>query len=259
MLPTGLVAHERYFWHDPGRGAGFSTSSIYVQPDRHPEDPDTKRRLLALLEVSGQLDHLLRIAPRPATMEELLSFHTPRYIEHVRTLSEGVGGDAGDSATVGHGSYEIALLSTGGCLAAGEAVLGGRARNAYALVRPPGHHAEADSGRGYCLFGNAVILVKQARQQHGAARVAVRAAPTRPPCRDRAHCPTAHPPPAGPPSNPDRTGGHVAARAGRRRRPPAAGARCARPTNGPRPGRAMSSRREPGVAGRGDGGVAGWR
>ena len=173
MLPTGLVAHERYFWHDPGRGAGFSTSSIYVQPDRHPEDPDTKRRLLALLEVSGQLDHLLRIAPRPATMEELLSFHTPRYIEHVRTLSEGVGGDAGDSATVGHGSYEIALLSTGGCLAAGEAVLGGRARNAYALVRPPGHHAEADSGRGYCLFGNAVILVKQARQQHGAARVAV--------------------------------------------------------------------------------------
>lgn len=173
MLPTGLVAHERYFWHDPGRGAGFSTSSIYVQPDRHPEDPDTKRRLLALLEVAGQLEHLTRIAPRPATMDELLSFHTPGYIERVKTLSAGVGGEAGDSATVGHGSYEIALLSAGGCLAASEAVLGGQVRNAYALVRPPGHHAEADTGRGYCLFGNAVLVVKQARLRHGLARVAI--------------------------------------------------------------------------------------
>lgn len=110
MNPTGLVAHERYFWHDPGRGAGFSTSSPYVQPDRHPEDPDTKRRLLGLLEVSGLLGKLTRIAPRAATDQELLAFHTPRYLEHVRTLSAGVGGEVGDSATVGHGSFEIAAL-----------------------------------------------------------------------------------------------------------------------------------------------------
>ncbi len=173
MHTTGLVAHERYFWHDPGRGAGFSTSSMYVQPDRHPEDPDTKRRLLALLEVSGLQDSLVRVVPRAATVAELRAFHTQRYIDHVRTLSAGVGGDVGDSATVGHGSYEIAALSAGGCLAATDAVLSGRVRNAYALVRPPGHHAEADTGRGYCIFGNAVLLVKHAQQTHGLGRVAV--------------------------------------------------------------------------------------
>ena len=173
MHQTGLVAHERYFWHDPGRGAGFSTSSIYVQPDRHPEDPETKRRLLALLEVSGLSDQLTRIPPRPATSAELRTFHTQRYLDHVRELSAGVGGEVGDSATVGHGSYEIALLSAGGCLEAGAAVLTGRVRNAYALVRPPGHHAEADTGRGYCIFGNAVLLVKNAQQVHGVGRVAV--------------------------------------------------------------------------------------
>jgi hypothetical protein len=53
MLQTGLVAHERYFWHDPGSGAGFSGSNPFVQPDQHPETPESKRRLLALLEVSG--------------------------------------------------------------------------------------------------------------------------------------------------------------------------------------------------------------
>ena len=173
MLSTALVAHERYFWHDPGRGAGFSTSSIYVQPDRHPEDPDTKRRLLALLEVSGLLEKLVRVAPRPATVAELRTFHTQRYIDRVRELSAGVGGEVGDSATVGHGSYDIALLSAGGCLEAADAVLSGRVRNAYALVRPPGHHAEADNGRGYCIFGNAVVLVKHAQLTHRLGRVAV--------------------------------------------------------------------------------------
>lgn len=173
MQPTGLVAHERYFWHDPGRGAGFSTSSLYVQPDRHPEDPDTKRRLLGLLEVSGLLEQLVRIPPRPATAAELRAFHTQRYIDRVHELSAGFGGEVGDSATVGHGSYEIALLSAGGCLAAGEAVLEGRVRNAYALVRPPGHHAEADTGRGYCIFGNAVLLVKHAQRAYQVGRVAV--------------------------------------------------------------------------------------
>ncbi len=173
MLPTGLVAHERYFWHDPGRGSGFSTASIYLQPDRHPEDPDTKRRLLSLLEVSGLLDQLHRIAPRPASNDELQYFHTQRYIDHVRVLSDGVGGEAGDSAMVGQGSFEIAALSAGGCLAAGDAVMSGQVRNAYALVRPPGHHAEADSGRGYCLFGNAVLLVKHLQKKHHLNRIAV--------------------------------------------------------------------------------------
>jgi acetoin utilization deacetylase AcuC-like enzyme len=170
---AGLVAHERYFWHDTGSGAGFSNSNIYMQPDRHPEAPDTKRRILGLLEVSGLADHLVRIKPRPAERGELKYFHTDAYIDTVRDLSKARGGEFGDSVSIGAGSYEIALLAAGGCIAAVDAVLDGRVQNAYALVRPPGHHAEADRGRGFCIFGNAVLLVRHAQRVHGVGRVAV--------------------------------------------------------------------------------------
>ena len=173
MKPTGLVAHERYFWHDPGSGAGFSAASEFAQPDQHPESPDTKRRLLGLIEASGLSSHLVRIPPRPATIEELRYFHTVGHIDRVRTLSAAHGGSIGDSATIGPGSYEIALLAVGGCIEAVDAVLSGSVRNAYALVRPPGHHAESDQGRGYCVFGNLVIAVRHAQRVHGLTRIAV--------------------------------------------------------------------------------------
>jgi len=171
--PTGLVVHERYFWHDAGSGAGFADGSPYAQPDRHPESPESKRRLLSLLDVSGLLDRLVRIDARPASRSEVEYFHTPRYVDEVRRFSAGAGGDVGESATIGHGSYEIALLAAGGCIAAVDAVVAGHVRNAYALVRPPGHHAEADRGRGYCVFGNAVIAIRHAQRVHGLGRIAV--------------------------------------------------------------------------------------
>ncbi|MDE2305657.1 MAG: class II histone deacetylase [Gammaproteobacteria bacterium] len=173
MHATGLVSHERYFWHDPGSGAGFDAVSEYAEPEPHPESPSTKRRLLSLLAVSGLGDSLVPIPPRAATVEELTSFHTPRYVEFVRSLSERGGGPIGDSASIGHGSYEIARLAAGGGICAVDAVVSGRVANAYALVRPPGHHAEPDRGRGYCVFGNAVIAVKHAQRVHGLGRIAV--------------------------------------------------------------------------------------
>jgi len=172
-LPTGLVAHERYFWHDAGSGAGFSNVNPYAQPDQHPESPDSKRRLLGLLEVSGLAEQLRRIAPRAASIEELQYFHTQRYVETVRRVSAAGGGPVGDSVNIGAGSYDIARLAVGGCIEAADAVLSGRVRNAYALVRPPGHHADADQGAGYCVFGNLVIMVRHAQRMHGLRRIAV--------------------------------------------------------------------------------------
>jgi acetoin utilization deacetylase AcuC-like enzyme len=173
MLTTGLVAHERYFWHDTGSGAGFSSTNEYMQPDLHPESPSTKRRLLALLEVSGLAERLTRLRPRAAERGELEYFHTTDYIHSVRALSAAGGGALGDSVTIGAGSYEIALLAAGGCMEAADAVLTGKVRNAYALVRPPGHHAEASAGRGFCVFGNLVLAVRHAQRVHRVGRVAV--------------------------------------------------------------------------------------
>ncbi|MFN8459741.1 MAG: class II histone deacetylase [Anaerolineae bacterium] len=171
-MATGFVWHERYMWHDTGTSAGVLPAGGYIQPFQHFENPDTKRRLRGLLEVSGLLDHLVEIKPRWATEAEIGHFHTPDYIERIKAMSAAAGGDAGELTPFGSGSYEIALLSTGGCLAALEAILEGKVNNAYALVRPPGHHAEASRGRGFCIFGNVAITVMQAQAVHGLKRVA---------------------------------------------------------------------------------------
>ena len=170
---TGFVSHEHYFWHHTGASAGPLPYGLTIQPDGHPESPETKRRLLGLLEVSGLLRRLHRIDPRLATYDELTRFHTPAYVARVEELSNGTGGDAGELTPIGTGSCHIARLSAGGAFAAADAILAGEVRNAYALIRPPGHHAEADRGRGFCVFANNVLLVHHLRRQHGLRRVAI--------------------------------------------------------------------------------------
>ena len=170
---TGFLFHERYLWHDTRSAAGFIPAGGMVEPDRHAESPDTKRRLRNLLEVSGLLGQLVPLAPRMASEDEVLRVHTRAHLERVKKLSAENGGDAGVLAPFGPGSYEIALLSAGGVMAAVDAVLERRVDNAYALVRPPGHHAEADQGMGFCIFGNVAIAVKHAREARGLSRVAV--------------------------------------------------------------------------------------
>ncbi len=170
---TGFVSHEYYFWHHTGASAGPLPYGLTIQPDAHPESPATKRRLVGLLEVSGLLAKLQRIEPRLATAEELAYFHTPAYISRVEELSNGVGGDAGELTPIGTGSFHIAKLSAGGAFAAADAIMAGEIRNAYALIRPPGHHAEADRGRGFCVFANNVLLVHHLRRKHGVKRVAI--------------------------------------------------------------------------------------
>ena len=172
-MTTGFVWSEWYAWHETGSGAGAERISRYAEPYPHVESPDTKRRIRGLIETSGLLPELKQIVPRAATAEELARFHAVEYIERIQTLSAGDGGDAGDGTPFGHGAYEIACLAAGGTMVAIDAVLTGQVRNAYALVRPPGHHAEASTGRGFCLFGNIVVALKHAQAVHGLQRAAV--------------------------------------------------------------------------------------
>ncbi len=79
----------------------------------------------------------------------------------------------GELTPVGHGSFEIAALSAGGVIKGTDAVIAGEIDNCYALVRPPGHHAEADMCRGSCIFGNIAIAVHHCLAVHGMERIAV--------------------------------------------------------------------------------------
>jgi len=173
-MSTGWLSHELYFWHDTRSAAGFLPAGHgIVEPDTHAENPATKRRFRNLLEVAGVLDQLVHVPPRSATEQDILRFHTREYVDRIKALSADNGGEAGELTPFGPGSYEIALLAAGGVITAIDAVLDGTVGNIYALTRPPGHHAERDLGRGFCIFGNAAIGAMHARDVRGLERVAV--------------------------------------------------------------------------------------
>ena len=170
---TGLVFHERMLWHDPGSAAAVMAPAAFVEPGPHSESPERVRRIRSLVEVSGLGEQLVQPRPRMAERDELLRLHTPAYLERVAELSAAGHGDAGFFSPVGACTYEIASLAAGACLTAVDLVLAGELDNAYALVRPPGHHALADHGMGGCIFGNTALAALHARVAHGIERVAV--------------------------------------------------------------------------------------
>lgn len=173
MKKTGFICDEKYFWHNTGTGALFMPQGGYIQAHESSENPETKRRFKNLLEVSGLMDELVQVKPRCATVEEVSYYHPISYIKKVEQLSATGYGDAGSLAILGKDSYEIAMLSVGGAITAVEAVVKGDLRNAYALTRPPGHHAEADQGMGYCIFNNVVIAAEYARKVLGLERIMI--------------------------------------------------------------------------------------
>jgi len=138
----------------------------------HVESPERILVLNRMLEddIPGRF---LRIEPRPATEAELGWVHERGYIDFVRATAghENVFLDSDTSA--GPKTFETALLAAGGFLRAIDFVMEGRAANAFALVRPPGHHAEAARAMGFCFFNNAAIGAEYLIRRHGLRRVLV--------------------------------------------------------------------------------------
>ncbi|WP_077328475.1 class II histone deacetylase [Virgibacillus siamensis] len=170
---TGFIWDESYFWHQTGNGALNIGSGGWIQEDTHAENPETKRRVKNLLERSRFMKELHQIEPRSATRKEIEMNHDAEYIEKISRLSDNGGGDAGEHAIVGPNTYEIALLSAGGAITATDAVMQGKVNNAYALTRPPGHHAEQGEGQGFCLFNNIAIAAKYAKATYGLKRIVI--------------------------------------------------------------------------------------
>lgn len=146
---VGWLFSERYMFHNTGFAAGvFPPDGLTIEGgENHFENPSTKRRFNALLDSVGLKDKCVPLKPFSVTEEDVLRAHTPEYINRLREQSAGRGGDAesadkiGDGTPFGHGSYEIAKLAAGGTSAALDALMAGEVDFAYALVRPPGHHA----------------------------------------------------------------------------------------------------------------------
>jgi len=176
MSKTAFFTDERTFWHTGGTHALFFPIGGWVQPPSssgYAESPDSKRRLLALIQTSGLAASLDMQSAALATEEDLLRVHPRDYLNRFKALSDTTGGDLGELAPFGKGSYEIAALSAGLAIGAIDTVLEKRASNAFSLSRPPGHHCLRDKPMGFCLLANIPIAIEAARAKHGVERVAV--------------------------------------------------------------------------------------
>ena len=169
---TAFLHDELCFWHTTSGNVGGGWSQPPTGASNS-ESPESKRRIKALLDVSGLTAKLDSHSATPATEEDLLRIHEPTYLEQFKTQSEAGGGELGHIAPFGRGSYEIACLSAGLAKQAVTDVLDGHNKNAFSLSRPPGHHCLPDRGFGFCLLANIPIAIEAAKVSIGIEKVAV--------------------------------------------------------------------------------------
>lgn len=162
-MATLLFTHPSFIAHDTGSG--------------HPERPDRMRAIDKVLSHEIFQKLVREEAPWREDVEEQIRLaHPEGHLAGMRGVAEAaqksprrIDGDT----VVSPGTWEAAMRAVGAGIAAVDAVIEGRAANAFCQVRPPGHHAEADRAMGFCLFSNAAIAGLYARQKHGAERVAI--------------------------------------------------------------------------------------
>jgi acetoin utilization deacetylase AcuC-like enzyme len=151
---------------------------LYLQHFQHGhvEGPERLDAIKRALDETGMRERLTELTAQPVSIERLSRVHNTRHIERVRSIAERGGGGLmgqGDETYVASRSFDAALLAAGAVVTGVEAVLRGEVKNAFALVRPPGHHAFADHGEGFCLFNNIAIAAAVARAEFQIDRVLI--------------------------------------------------------------------------------------
>ena len=140
----------------------------------HPERPERYDAVIEGLARAGLLQRMRRAEARTATDDELLLCHTAEYLKTARRdVESGRPYLSTGDTDITPNSWEVAARAAGGVLNAVDAVLTGTARNAFCAVRPPGHHASASRGMGFCLFNNVAIAARHAQSRHGVGRVLI--------------------------------------------------------------------------------------
>jgi acetoin utilization deacetylase AcuC-like enzyme len=157
---TVLLADPVYKQHVTGPG--------------HPERPARYDAAVEALEHAGLLGKLGRVPVRRAAMDEVALCHTSSYIHTVEAdFARGASELSTGDTNVSPKSLEVALDAVGGVMNAVDAVMGGKARNAFCIVRPPGHHATPKRGMGFCIFNNIALAARHAQRKYGVERVLI--------------------------------------------------------------------------------------
>jgi acetoin utilization deacetylase AcuC-like enzyme len=157
----------------------------HITPENHPERPERLKKAMDVLQALNWLERegLVQLAPRAATEDELAAVHEREYIQQVKAAARKVAEEqeSGGRKTrffatdtfISADSYEAAIKAAGAPLSAIDALMNGEIHNAYCLVRPPGHHAVAESAMGFCLFNNVAVAARYALDRHGLERVMI--------------------------------------------------------------------------------------
>ena len=159
-MKTALMADPLFREHLAGRS--------------HPERPERFDAVLDGLADAGLTSRLIAIEARDATEDELLLCHTADYLRTARgDVASGSRSLSTGDTDITANSWDVAVRAAGGVLAAVDTVFAGTAGNAFCAVRPPGHHATASRGMGFCLLNNVALGARYAQRRHGAARVLI--------------------------------------------------------------------------------------
>lgn len=157
-MTTAILTDSRYIAHtDP----------------RHVERAERLMAINQALDASGLRERLLALTARPATDAELRAVHTPDHLETIQRYSDHGGGYIDADTYMTSDTWEAAVWAAGGVIRTVEAVVQGECPNAFALVRPPGHHATQDRSMGFCLINNIAVAARYAIQALGLERVAI--------------------------------------------------------------------------------------
>lgn len=159
-MTTAYVTHPRFIEHTlPG----------------HPEFAGRMEAIWRELDSAGLTQRMTATLPQPIDMDLLLNVHSRHYLDTLQWITESHRGMLmlEPSTYFGPDSLEIARLSADGAVKAADEVLSGRAKNALAVIRPPGHHAVQDQAMGFCIFGNVAIAAKHAQQAYRLERILI--------------------------------------------------------------------------------------
>jgi acetoin utilization deacetylase AcuC-like enzyme len=145
----------------------------HLTPPGHPERPDRIRVIEEVL-AEDRFKPLARGEAPEGSLDSVALCHSEHYIAELRHVSptDGLVYIDGDTS-MSPGTWEAVMRGVGGAIAATEAVIAGRASNAFVATRPPGHHAETGRAMGFCFFDHAAIAARHAQRKHGIGRVAI--------------------------------------------------------------------------------------
>ncbi len=177
-----LFYDDRVLQHHPDVGAAFLPGRLDRRVREllggsglkwaYPEHPGRVRAVLDALEHAA-VPGLHFQAGRAATLTELGRVHTASFLDTITGLRGQNAWVDVDTTAVSPGSLEAAMVAAGTATAAVEAVVRGETRSSFALVRPPGHHAEPTRARGFCLFNNVAVAAAHAQAELGCNRVLI--------------------------------------------------------------------------------------